>query len=179
MVAIAGINVWLMLESSLTSQNQAGYARLVRNHRLLGYVFLSLYTVMFFYMSSRVLGATDGLPTPIVIHITLALLLAPLIFLKVVIARHYKKHSSLLLPLGLAIFVLSFLLVAIGAFPELLATLAIGNVTVIISICCIATVLTMSGTLFLRPAGRRSQAAPTSIETNERIVPSHAVGEKN
>ncbi len=168
MVATAGINVWLMLESSRSSHDATSRARLVHNHRLLGYIFLAVFTVMFFYMSSRVLGATDGLSTPIVAHITLTLLMVPLLFLKIVIARSFKQHSALLLPLGLAIFVLSFLLVTIAAFPELLGALAMGKTTITISIAVIATALVTYGRLFLRPGGMNSSAAVTRIETGGR-----------
>jgi 3-phenylpropionate/trans-cinnamate dioxygenase ferredoxin reductase subunit len=176
MVAIAGINVWIMLEYSLTTRDRIGHARLLRIHRFLGYVFVSLYTVMFFYMSSRVLGSTDGLPISIVVHITLALFLAPLTLLKIVIARSYKSHSALLLPLGLAIFMLSFLLVAIGAFPELLSALATGNLSVIIAIVCIATVVIASGTLFLRPARRMAQTAAANVDTGVSTGPLREIG---
>ena len=42
------------------------------------------------------------------------MLLAPLLFVKVLVARYYKTYYSLLMPIGLVTFVLSFVLVAIA-----------------------------------------------------------------
>jgi mono/diheme cytochrome c family protein len=53
------------------------------------------------------------------IHLTLAMVLSPLLFVKVLIARYYKSYSSLLMPMGLVIFVLSFVLIGITAGPSL------------------------------------------------------------
>ena len=167
-LAVAGANVWLVLESS-RSHDVMKTARLMRNHRLLGYAFLALFAVMFFYMSLRVLGAKGGLPAPIILHIALALVLVPLLLLKVVIVRYYKKYSALLLPLGLAIFVLSFLLVSIAAFPELLAALIIGKIPVIVSAGVIAAATIVFGSLFLRPARMTSSELPASSQAVDRI----------
>jgi hypothetical protein len=51
--------------------------------------------------------------------LTLAMVLSPLIFVEVLIARYYKSYYSLLLPIGLVIFVLSFVLVGLTAGPYL------------------------------------------------------------
>jgi hypothetical protein len=53
------------------------------------------------------------------IHLTLAMILSPLLFVKVLIARYYKGYSSFLMPLGLTIFVLSFVLIGITEGPPL------------------------------------------------------------
>jgi ferredoxin-NADP reductase/cytochrome c2 len=47
------------------------------------------------------------------------MVLSPLLFVKVLIARYYKSYSSLLMPIGLTIFVLSFVLIGITAGPSL------------------------------------------------------------
>src|ERR1700685_2560471 len=47
------------------------------------------------------------------------MILSPLLFVKVLIARYYKSHYSLLMPLGLVIFVVSFVLIGIAVGPTL------------------------------------------------------------
>lgn len=53
------------------------------------------------------------------IHLTLAMVLSPLLFVKVLVARYYKSYYSLLMPIGLVIFVRSFVLIGITAGPYL------------------------------------------------------------
>jgi len=45
--------------------------------------------------------------------------LSPLLFVKVLVARYYKNYHSLLMPIGLVIFVLSFVLIGITVGPSL------------------------------------------------------------
>jgi len=120
-VALAGLNVVLMLEAGRT-QNAGTRARLVSLHRIGGYAFAILFCVMVYVMSQRLIG--DGLshhlPTHIVVHVILVLVLAPLLILKIAMARRYKHYPSLLLPLGLGIFITSVVLVALPAFSEFL-----------------------------------------------------------
>src|SRR5262249_20938457 len=54
------------------------------------------------------------------IHMLLGLTLAPLLFLKILIARTFRNQSQYLTPLGLILFSLSFILVAMTAGPYLL-----------------------------------------------------------
>src|SRR6266478_1153676 len=44
---------------------------------------------------------------------------SPLLFVKVLVARYYKSYYSFLLPIGLVIFVLAFVLIGITAGPYL------------------------------------------------------------
>jgi len=57
------------------------------------------------------------------------MLLSPLLFVKVLIARYYKSYYGFLLPIGLLIFVLSFVLVAIAAGPYLIRNTNIRSVS--------------------------------------------------
>ena len=50
------------------------------------------------------------------------MILSPLLFIKVLIARYYKKQHGLLMPIGLTIFVLSFVLIASTTGPYLTRT---------------------------------------------------------
>jgi hypothetical protein len=118
-VLIGAINVWLILQSSARLKSIKASRRLIAAHRIGGYLFIALFCVMAYFMFSR-LGDASGSASPgTVIHMTLAMLLSPLLFVKVLVARYYKNYYSLLMPIGLVIFVLSFVLIGITAGPSL------------------------------------------------------------
>src|ERR1700692_3826415 len=116
-VLVGAINVWLILQASARVRDAGASARLIAAHRIGGYLFIALFCVMGYFMVARldVGGASPGT----VIHLTLAMVLSPLLFVKVLIARYYKSHHSLLMPIGLVIFVLSFVLIGITVGPSL------------------------------------------------------------
>jgi ferredoxin-NADP reductase len=120
-VGVACCNVVLMFEAQRT-QNVGLRNRLVLLHRVGGYAFIVFYCMMASAMSERLAGdgLSNTLPTHILIHVVLVLSLVPLLLLKVSIARRYKQAHFMLMPLGLAIFIMSAVLVAIPAFSELL-----------------------------------------------------------
>src|SRR5262245_3129151 len=113
-VVLAGANVWVMLHLSRQSADHASRARLIGAHRIGGYTFVLLFCALFYFMTLRLKGVTDELPPRLTVHIILALLLVPILLVKVLIARYYKQYSSALLPLGVTIFVLSFALVSMN-----------------------------------------------------------------
>jgi ferredoxin-NADP reductase len=87
-------------------------------HRIGGYLFIAVFCVMTYFMVARLRGGAENSAT-ITVHLALAMLLSPLLFIKVLIARYYRSQHSLLMPLGLTIFVLSFVLIASTAGPYL------------------------------------------------------------
>ena len=118
-VLIGAINVWLILQASARVRDSKAGTRLIAAHRIGGYLFIALFCVMAYFMVSR-LGDAGGNSAPsAMIHMTLAMVLSPLLFVKVLIARYYKKHHSLLMPIGIMIFVLSFVLIGITVGPSL------------------------------------------------------------
>ncbi len=122
-VAVAAINVWLILESMSRGASRPGTGagraqRLIVAHRIGGYLFIAIFCVMLWFMAARLRGGSQTSGS-ISIHFTLALILAPLLFVKVLLARRYRNQASALMPLGLLIFVLSFVVVAIAGFPYL------------------------------------------------------------
>src|ERR1700686_586754 len=121
-VTLAAANVVAMLEASQPSRSAATRNRLIAAHRAGGYLFVILRCIMAYGMSQRLVsvGITGHLPTHLVLHIVLVLLLVPLLLLKILIARRYKHSHSSLKALGVTIFMVSFMLVAIPVFPELL-----------------------------------------------------------
>ena len=121
-VALALANVVMMLEASQPSRSLTTRTRLIAAHRVSGYLFVILLCMMAYGMSQRLagLGITGHLPTHLVLHIVLVLVLVPLLLVKILIARRYKHSYSSLKPLGITIFVISFVLVALPTFSELL-----------------------------------------------------------
>src|ERR1700722_14842450 len=118
-VFVGAINVWLVLQASARVRDAKGSTRLIAAHRIGGYLFIALFCVMGYFMVAR-LGETVGGASPgNIIHLTLAMVLSPLLFVKVLVARYYKSYYSLLLPIGLVIFVLSFVLIGITVGPSL------------------------------------------------------------
>jgi ferredoxin-NADP reductase len=152
-VTLAAANVVVMLEVSQPSHNGTTRTRLIAIHRAGGYMFVILLCIMAYSMSQRLagLGITGHLPTHLVLHIALVLVLVPLLLLKILIARRYKHSHSSLKALGIAIFVISVVLVSIPTFSELLRSahpgspgmrLATGAVTAVCLVQC-ALVLRM------------------------------------
>src|ERR1700747_1508596 len=121
-VTLAAINVVVMLEASQPSRNGTTRTRLIALHKTGGDLFVIVLCIMAYSMSQRLVGVgiTGHLPTHLVLHIALVLVLVPLLSLKILIARRYKHSHSLLKALGIAIFVISFALVAIPTLSELL-----------------------------------------------------------
>src|SRR5712692_2251506 len=118
-VLVGAINVWLILQASGRVGDAKASTRLIAAHRIGGYLFIGLFSVMGYFMVARLGDVGGGASPGTIIHLTLAMLLSPLLFIKVLVARYYKSYYSFLLPIGLVIFVLSFVLVGITAGPAL------------------------------------------------------------
>jgi ferredoxin-NADP reductase len=151
-VTLAAANVVVMLEASQSSHDGTTRARLIAVHRAGGYLFVILLCIVAYRMSQRLagLGLTGHLPTHLVLHIVLALVLVPLLLLKVLIARRYKQSHSALKALGIAIFIISFVLVSIPVFSELLRSASPGSLGLrlatglIVAVCLVQSVLVLT-----------------------------------
>ena len=121
-VALAATNVVVMMEAHLPLRNNTTRNRLIAVHRVGGYLFVILFCIMAYSMSQKLtgLGITGHLPTYLVFHIVLVLVLAPLLSLKIFMARRHRQSHSSLKALGVLIFLVSFVLVAIPALSEIL-----------------------------------------------------------
>src|ERR1700747_1965299 len=100
-VLIGAINVWFILQASARVRDVKASARLIAAHRIGGYLFIALFCVMGYFMVARLGDVGGGTSPGAMIHMTLAMVLSPLLFVKVLIARYYKNHHSLLMPIGL------------------------------------------------------------------------------
>src|SRR6266581_7400820 len=118
-VLVGAINVWLILQASARVRDAKASTRLIAAHRIGGYLFIALFCVMGYFMVARLGDVSGGASPGTIIHLTLAMVLSPLLFVKVLVARYYKSYYSVLLPIGLMIFVLSFVLIGITAGPSL------------------------------------------------------------
>jgi ferredoxin-NADP reductase len=148
-VTLAAANVVVMLEASQPSRSITTRTRLIAVHRASGYLFVILLCIMAYSMSQRLagLGVTGHLPMHLVLHIVLVLVLVPLLLLKISIARRYKHSHSSLKALGITIFVISFVLVAIPTFSELLRSANPGSLGlrlaagVVVAVCLVQSTL--------------------------------------
>ena len=144
-VILAAANVVVMLEASQPSRDGTTRTRLIAVHRAGGYLFVILLCIMVYTMSQRLagVGITGHLPTHLVLHLVLVVVLVPLLLLKIVIARRYKQSHSSLKALGIAIFIISFVLVSIPAFSELLRSARPGSLALrfatglIVAVCLV------------------------------------------
>jgi ferredoxin-NADP reductase len=128
-VLIGATAIWLILEASRHSHDHAARNRRVQAHRIAGYLFIGLFCFMTWLMLLRLKDVSDELSLRTVLHILLALVLAPLFLIKVLVARYYKSYTSVLVPLGLTIFTLGFVLVASMAGPYFLRRATIRNIS--------------------------------------------------
>ncbi|MCU1247582.1 MAG: hybrid-cluster NAD(P)-dependent oxidoreductase [Edaphobacter sp.] len=178
-VALATINVVVMLEASQPSRNATTKIRLIALHRATGYLFVILFSVMTYSMSQRLVGVgiTGDLPIHLVLHIVLVLVLLPLLLLKILIARRYKSHSSLK-ALGVAIFVISFVLVSIPVFSDLLRSASPGGLALrlatglLVAACLVQCALALKKRKQLRASTESSRtpeilAPPTQLTDHE------------
>ena len=174
-VALASANVVMMLEASQPSRNGVTRARLIAIHRAGGYLFVILLSIMAYRMSQRLAGSgiTSHLPVHLVLHIVLVLLLVPLLLLKILIARRYKHSHSSLKALGVTIFMVSFMLVAIPVFSELLRwaspeSLGLRLATgLILAVCLVQCALVFKG----RKLSRASTETSRSPKIPTRATP--------
>src|ERR1700733_6249835 len=118
-VLIGAINVWLILQASARVRDAKASTRLIAAHRIGGYFFIAMFCVMGYFMFARLGDVAGGAPPGAMIHMALAMVLSPLLFVKVLVARYYKSYYSLLMPIGLVIFVLAFVLIGITAGPTI------------------------------------------------------------
>ena len=179
-VVLAGFNVVSMLEAGHT-QNAVMRNRLVVLHRVGGYAFVIFFCVMACAMSQRLVGEglSHELPAHLVVHVVLVLGLAPLLLLKVAIARRYKAYHFLLMPLGLTIFMMSALLVAIPAFSEFLRSAdPSGPGVKVTAVIAIALSALLCGSA-LRSTMKRPIRSLVSLRFPSTMTPSRSAPRKN
>lgn len=153
-VFLAGFNVWNMLTSRGAP---AGSNRLwIQVHRAVGYVFIALFGTFCYLMLLRIKGVADELSPRLILHMGLAFLLAPLLLIKVIVARNQKGARGLLTALGIAIFASAFILVAVNATIHFLAGASGHKVPPATSMTVITTWVVLVGIAYVA-GSRRSE----------------------
>src|SRR5262245_35661407 len=130
-------------------------------------------------MALRLKGVSDELPARLALHILLALLLLPVLLVKVLIARYYKQHSSVLLPLGVTIFALSLALVSLNLVPYVLGNAGTTRTPASLSGGVLVAVGSTVGFLLLRhPVPRMSPASTARPLRSVTAPPAEALEPK-
>jgi ferredoxin-NADP reductase/mono/diheme cytochrome c family protein len=129
-VFLGGLNVWLVLEGWSRVKAAKANSLMLAAHRIGGYLFIGLFCIMAYSMIARLRNGTGDASPTTTVHLALAMVLSPLLFIKVLIARYYKNQHGLLLPIGLTIFVLAFVLIASTAGPYLARASRIEQVSI-------------------------------------------------
>jgi ferredoxin-NADP reductase len=128
-VLIGVAALWLIFEASRHSIDQVARNRRIQAHRIAGYLFIALFCFMTWLMLLRLKDVSDELSLRSMLHILIAMVLAPLFLVKVLVARYYKTYTAVLVPLGVTIFTLGFVLIASTAGPYLLRRATIKNIS--------------------------------------------------
>jgi ferredoxin-NADP reductase len=160
-VFLAGFNVWNMLSGR--GKSARGSHLWTQAHRACGYAFIALFAIFVYRMVLRVRGLNDELPARLILHIGLALILAPLLFAKVIVARYQKAARGLLTALGISIFAFAFTLVAINTLAHYLRGASSEKVHAATTVSVIAAVLFLALVGYWRNsgAGQTKSAAGT------------------
>ncbi|HTD23891.1 MAG TPA: iron-sulfur cluster-binding domain-containing protein [Terriglobales bacterium] len=177
-VLLGGFNTWLML-GKRNGSTPGGWSWVVA-HRIAGYLFIAIYSVMLYYMTLRMRSAEDELPARLVVHVVLALLLAPLLAVKIIVARHQKGSQNVLSFLGIAIFAISFTLVALNIIWHVLRAATGQPVSPVITALVLTSIFVLLGTLLLRRPGKTAsrpvlvdQLGNRRAEDRAKIIADH------
>src|SRR5258708_39604607 len=92
-VVIGVLAVWLMFDASRSAPQSPRATRMIQAHRIAGYLFVALFCLMTWFMILKIKGRTDDLPLPSMLHVLIATVLAPLLFIKVLVARYYRSEE--------------------------------------------------------------------------------------
>lgn len=95
-VLFGGFNVWVMLAKPGT-HNQRFWIRI---HRATGYGFVAVFLITSYFMLLRLKGLPDEAPPRILLHMSLAFALGPLLAAKILVARYQKGSRTLLAALA-------------------------------------------------------------------------------
>jgi len=116
------IAVLLMLRVYGKRIETADRKRTILIHRILGWIFAALYAVVMYAMLKKLAQhrQLNGLQA---IHMALGTAILPLLAIKILIVRRYQRLGRLLPGLGIAVFALGFVTVAMGVAPLLIAKL--------------------------------------------------------
>jgi ferredoxin-NADP reductase len=137
-VFLAAFNVWIMLSGRGATPRSGRLWR--RIHRVCGYTFIALFAIFCYFMLLRIRSA-DELSPRILMHLTLALMLAPLLLVKVIVVRYRESAWNVLIALGVTIFAIAFTLVSINVAVHYLRDLPPHKVPFAVSLRVVSVAL--------------------------------------
>ena len=79
--------IGLIFDASRWGHDPAKRDRVLRAHRIAGYTFVALFCLMTWFMILKVRDQQEELSTPSMFHVLVALVVAPLLVVKILIAR--------------------------------------------------------------------------------------------
>jgi ferredoxin-NADP reductase len=158
-VFLAGFNAWIML----TSRGASPRSRRLwtQAHRVCGYTFIALFAIFCYFMLLRIRGSSDELSPRLILHMGLALALAPLLLAKVIVVRYQRAAWGVLMALGISILVTAFTLVAVNVSVHYLRNVSPHKVPFAISLRVVAAVIILAAVAFLA-RGRQTNSKPGS-----------------
>jgi cytochrome c2 len=110
----------VMLELKGQSRDRIAGAALIRLHRILGYTFVALFSIMVVAMIRKAGAYQEEFSVRVVLHAALGLVLIPLVAAKIFIARRLRNLTDHLPLLGVILFSLAFVLNGLTAGHYLL-----------------------------------------------------------
>ncbi len=120
----------LMLELRGNSRKDSAMnQRLIMAHKVTGYIFIVLLLGILVVMLSKIGLYQDELPPRTILHISLALLVLPLLVFKILIIRRFKRFKNQVPGIGLAVFLALFLLNSMSAGYYFIHESDIGQLT--------------------------------------------------
>src|SRR3989442_7542824 len=90
-VGLATLNVITIFESSRLGWAPRSRARAIALHRAGGYLFIGLFALMVWFTSKRPIGSPEEISRDATLHIDLAVLPVPPLFLNVIISLQYNS----------------------------------------------------------------------------------------
>ena len=166
-VLLAGFNLWIMLTGrGATPRSRRIWTQI---HRVCGYCFISLFVIFCHFMLLRIRSA-DELSPRIIAHLILALILAPLLLVKLTVVRYQKSAWYVLIALGVTIFAVAFSLVSMNVAVHYLRGLTPRRVPLAISLAVIIVVVVTAVGAFIsgRKPAKPSTAASAVTSSNPR-----------
>jgi ferredoxin-NADP reductase len=162
-VFLAGFNAWIMLTSRGASPR--GRRLWTQAHRVCGYAFIALFAIFCYFMLLRVRGSSDELSPRLILHMSLAFALAPLLLAKVIVVRYQRAAWGVLMALGISILITAFTLVAVNVSVHYLRNASPDKVSFAISLRVIVAVILLAAVAFLTRS-KQTNSKPDSAKVS-------------
>ena len=174
-VFLAGFNAWIML----TNRGASPRSRRLwtKAHRACGYTFIALFAIFCYFMLLRIRGSSDELSPRLILHMGLALALAPLLLAKVIVVRYQRAAWGVVMALGISIFVTAFTLVAVNVSVHYVRNVSPHRVPLAISLRFVTIFIILAAVAFFtrskqansKPDSAGSPAKPADQGSTNRL----------